>query len=94
MGGPAAALERALAPDVVVRSLRSAVPGFDPRRAVTTDLPLPDPAGRRPPPTDRHRTLEIPDHLDVGAMRAAASRLVGRDFAALGSDPRGRPSAT
>jgi tRNA pseudouridine38-40 synthase len=42
-------------------------------------------------PTDRHRTLEIPDRLDVAAMQDAASRMVGeRDFAALGSDPRGR----
>ena len=42
-------------------------------------------------PTDRHRTLEIPDHLDVAAMQAAAHRMVGeRDFAALGSDARGR----
>jgi tRNA pseudouridine38-40 synthase len=41
-------------------------------------------------PTDRHRTLEIPDHLDVAAMRDAAARMVGeRDFAALGSDPHG-----
>jgi tRNA pseudouridine38-40 synthase len=42
-------------------------------------------------PTDRHRTLEIPDRLDVAAMQDAANRMVGeRDFAALGSDARGR----
>jgi tRNA pseudouridine38-40 synthase len=42
-------------------------------------------AGERRP-TDRHRTLEIDDRLDVAAMRAAAEALPGeRDFAALGS---------
>jgi tRNA pseudouridine38-40 synthase len=85
-------LNAALAPDVVVRSLRSAAPGFDPRRdavARTYRYRIRQDGDRRP--TDRHRTLEIPDHLDVAAMRAAAARMVGeRDFAALGSDPRGR----
>jgi tRNA pseudouridine38-40 synthase len=82
----------ALAPDVVVRSLRSVTPGFDPRRAAearTYRYRIRQDGDRRP--TDRHRALEIPDHLDVAAMRDAAARLVGeRDFAALGSDPRGR----
>jgi tRNA pseudouridine38-40 synthase len=42
-------------------------------------------------PTDRHRTLEIGDRLDVAAMRAAAAEFPGeRDFAALGSDAGGR----
>jgi tRNA pseudouridine38-40 synthase len=42
-------------------------------------------------PVDRHRTLEIGDRLNVAAMRSAAAELLGeRDFAALGSDPRGR----
>jgi tRNA pseudouridine38-40 synthase len=85
-------LNAALASDVVVRSLRSAAPGFDPRRAAvarTYRYRIRQDGDRRP--TDRHRTLEIPDHLDVAAMRDAAARMVGeRDFAALGSDPRGR----
>ncbi len=85
-------LNAALAPDVVVRSLRSARPGFDPRRAAVTRTyryRIREDGDRRP--TDRHRTLEIPDHLDVAAMRDAAARMVGeRDFAALGSDPRGQ----
>jgi tRNA pseudouridine38-40 synthase len=85
-------LNAALAPDVVVRSLRSAAPGFDPRRdavARTYRYRIRQGGDRRP--TDRHRTLEIPDHLDVAAMRDAAARMVGeRDFAALGSDPHGR----
>jgi tRNA pseudouridine38-40 synthase len=85
-------LNAALAPDVVVRSLRSAAPGFDPRRdavARTYRYRIRQDGDRRP--TDRHRTLEIPDHLDVAAMRDAAARMVGeRDFAALGSDPNGR----
>jgi tRNA pseudouridine38-40 synthase len=85
-------LNAALAPDVVVRSLRSAARGFDPRRdavARTYRYRVRQDGDRRP--TDRHRTLEIPDHLDVAAMRDAAARMVGeRDFAALGSDPHGR----
>lgn len=85
-------LNAALAPDVVVRSLRSAAPGFDPRRdavARTYRYRIRQDGDRRP--TDRHRTLEIPDRLDVAAMRDAAARMVGeRDFAALGSDPHGR----
>lgn len=85
-------LNAALAPDVVIRSLRSAGTGFDPRRAAvarTYCYRIRQDGDRRP--TDRHRTLEIPDHLDVAAMRDAAARMVGeRDFAALGSDARGQ----
>jgi tRNA pseudouridine38-40 synthase len=85
-------LNAALAPDVVIRSLRSAAPGFDPRRAAvarTYRYRIRQGGDRRP--TDRHRTLEIPDRLDVAAMQDAARRMVGeRDFAALGSDARGR----
>ena len=85
-------LNGALAPDVVVRSLRGATPGFDPRRAAvarTYRYRIRQDGDRRP--TDRHRTLEIPDHLDVAAMRDAAAVMVGeRDFAALGSDARGQ----
>lgn len=85
-------LNALLAPDVAVRGLRSASRGFDPRRAATSRTyryRIRQGGDRRP--TDRHRTLEIPDRLDVDAMRRAAARMVGeRDFAALGSDPRGR----
>jgi tRNA pseudouridine38-40 synthase len=81
-------LNAALAPDVVVRSLRSSPPGFDPRRAATARTyryRIRQGGDRRP--TERHRTLEIPDRLDVAAMRGAADRMVGeRDFAAFGSD--------
>ena len=85
-------LNGALAPDVAVRALRAAPRDFDPRRAAvarTYRYRIRQGGDRRP--TDRHRTLEIPDRLDVAAMRDAAARMVGeRDFAALGSDPRGR----
>lgn len=85
-------LNAALPRDVRVRSLRPARAGFDPRREAAVRIYRyrirTDGDGR---PTDRHRTLEIPDHLDVTAMQAAAERMIGeRDFAALGSDARGR----
>jgi tRNA pseudouridine38-40 synthase len=85
-------LNAALPPDLGVRSLRPVDAGFDPRRdalwrvyryRIRTD------AAKRP--LERHRTLDIDDHLDVAAMQAAAARMVGqRDFAALGSHARGR----
>jgi tRNA pseudouridine38-40 synthase len=85
-------LNAVLPQDLAVRSLRSAPPGFDPRRDASWRVyryrirMLGD---RRP--TERHRTLDIGDRLDVAAMRAAAAELLGeRDFAALGSDPQGR----
>lgn len=85
-------LNRALAPDVAVRALRGAPAGFDPRRAAvarTYRYRIRQDGDRRP--TDQHRVLEIPDRLDVAVMRDAATRMIGeRDFAALGSDPRGR----
>lgn len=85
-------LNAALPRDVRVRSLRPARAGFDPRREAAVRIYRyrirTDGDGR---PTDRHRTLEIPDRLDVAAMQAAAARMVGeRDFAALGSDARGQ----
>ncbi len=85
-------LNAMLPPDLVVRSLRPAPPGFDPRRdarwRVYRYRILTNEARR---PLERHRTLEIDDRLDVTAMRAAAARMVGeRDFASLGSDARGR----
>ena len=81
-----------LPPDLAVRSLRSAPADFDPRREARWRVyryRIRTAGSRRP--ADRHRTLEIRDRLDVVAMRAAAEELQGeRDFAALGSDARGR----
>lgn len=81
-----------LPPDLVVRSLSPAPQGFDPRRdarwRVYRYRILMNGARR---PSERHRTLEIDDRLDVAAMRAAAARMVGhRDYAALGTDANGR----
>jgi tRNA pseudouridine38-40 synthase len=85
-------LNAVLPPDLVVRSLRSAAPGFDPRRDATWRVyryRIRMAADRRP--AERYRTLEIDERLDVAAMRAAAASLLGeRDFAALGSDAHGR----
>jgi tRNA pseudouridine38-40 synthase len=85
-------LNAALPPDLAVRSLRPVPRAFDPRRDARwrvyryrirmngTSRPL-----------ERHRTLEVDDHLDVTAMQAATQGMVGeRDFAALGSHARGR----
>jgi tRNA pseudouridine38-40 synthase len=85
-------LNAALPPDLVVRSLRPAARGFDPRRdarwRVYRYRVLTNGARR---PLERHRTLEIDDRIDVEAVRAAAARMIGeRDFAALGSHVRGR----
>ncbi|TMB57953.1 MAG: tRNA pseudouridine(38-40) synthase TruA [Chloroflexi bacterium] len=85
-------LNAVLPADLAVRSLRAAPAGFDPRRDATrrTYRYRIRMTGDRHP-LDRHRTLEIGDRLDVSAMRAAANELVGeRDFAALGSNARGR----
>jgi tRNA pseudouridine38-40 synthase len=85
-------LNAVLPPDLAVRSLRPARPGFDPRRDALWRVyryRIAMNGARRP--ADRHRTLEIDDRLDVDAMRAAAERMVGtRDFASLGSDAHGR----
>ena len=85
-------MNAALPPDLVVRSLRSASPGFDPRRDAIARVyryRIRMAGDRRM--ADRHRTLEIDDRLDVGAMRAAAAALLGeRDFGALGSHAHGR----
>ena len=85
-------LNAILPPDLVVRSLRSAEPGFDPRRDALWRVyryRIRMAGDRRP--ADRHWALEINDRLDLAAMRRAAGGLPGvRDFAALGSDPRGR----
>jgi tRNA pseudouridine38-40 synthase len=85
-------LNALLPPDLAVRSLRDAPPGFDPRRDAVERIyryRIRTDADKRP--LDRHRTLEIDDRLDVAAMRRAAKRLLGeRDFAALGSDRHGR----
>jgi tRNA pseudouridine38-40 synthase len=85
-------LNAILPPDLAIRSLRSAAAGFDPRRdAVARVYRYRIRTGGRSQPLDRHRALEIEDRLDVAAMKAAASVLVGeRDFGALGSDEHGR----
>jgi tRNA pseudouridine38-40 synthase len=85
-------LNAALPPDLVVRSLRAAADGWDPRRdahwrvyryRVLTN------GTRRP--LERYRTLEIDDGLDVGAMQVASERMLGeRDFGSLGSHATGR----
>src|SRR5688500_1805010 len=85
-------LNAALPPDLAVRSLRAARPGFDPRREARWRVYryriLMNGARH---PLERYRTLEIDDRIDVEAMAAAAARMVGeRDFAALGSHVRGR----
>jgi tRNA pseudouridine38-40 synthase len=85
-------LNALLPDDLAVRSLRPVAPGFDPRRDARWRVyryRILTNGTRRP--TERHRTLEIDERLDVAAMRAAAERMVGhRDYAALGSDARGR----
>ena len=85
-------LNAALPPDLTVRSLRAAKPGFDPRREARWRVYryriLVNGARH---PLERHRTLEIDEPLDAAAMRAAAARMLGeRDFAAMGADARGR----
>jgi tRNA pseudouridine38-40 synthase len=85
-------LNAALPPDLAVRSLRAVGRDFDPRRdarwRVYRYRILMNGVRR---PSERHRTLEIDEPLDVAAMRAAAARMLGeRDFAALGADARGR----
>ena len=84
-------LNAVLPPDLAVRALGWTRPGFDPRRdALRRVYRYRIRTGGDVRPLDRHRTVEIDGALDVGAMRAAAARLVGeRDFAALGSDAHG-----
>jgi tRNA pseudouridine38-40 synthase len=84
-------LNAVLPPDLAVRALRWAPAGFDPRRdALWRVYRYRIRTGGAVRPLERHRTVEIDDALDVGAMRAAAERMVGeRDFAALGSDAHG-----
>jgi tRNA pseudouridine38-40 synthase len=85
-------LNAVLPDDLAVRALRGVPEGFDPRRdarwrVYRYRIRM---AGSRQP-VERHRTLEIGDRLDVEAMRAAATKLLGeRDFGALGSDVQGR----
>jgi tRNA pseudouridine38-40 synthase len=85
-------LNGALPPDLAVRSLRAAAPGFDPRRDATWRVyryRIRTGADRRP--GERHRTLEIDSRLDAVAMQAAAQELLGeRDFASLGGVQPGR----
>lgn len=85
-------LNAVLPRDMAVHGLRAAAAGFDPRRdAVRRVYRYRIRMSGRMRPLERHRTLEIDDRLDVGAMRAAAASIPGeRDFAALGSDAHGR----
>jgi len=85
-------LNAALPRDVAIRSLTPVPRGFDPRRdarwRVYRYRILMNGVRR---PLERYRTLEIDEPLDVGAMRAAASGMLGeRDFSALGANARGR----
>jgi len=84
-------LNAVLPPDLAVRALSWAPPAFDPRRdALWRVYRYRIRTGGDVRPLERHRTVEIDDRLDVGAMRAAAEHLVGeRDFAALGSNAHG-----
>jgi tRNA pseudouridine38-40 synthase len=84
-------LNAVLPPDLAVRALGWARSGFDPRRdALWRVYRYRIRTGGGVRPLERHRTVEIDGTLDIGAMRAAAVRLVGeRDFAALGSDAHG-----
>lgn len=85
-------LNAVLPADLVVRSLRPAPAGFDPRRDARWRVyryRIRMGGDRRP--LERHRALEIDDRLDVASMQDAAGRLVGeRDFAALGRHAGGR----
>ncbi len=84
-------LNALLPEDLAVLRIAAVGPGFDPRRDAVRRryrYRVRDRGRRRP--TDRHRTLEIDEPLDVGAMAAAAERMVGeRDWAAFGSVERG-----
>jgi tRNA pseudouridine38-40 synthase len=84
-------LNAVLPPDLAVRSVGWAPSGFDPRRDASWRVyRYRIRTGGSVRPMERHRAVEIDDELDLGAMRAAAERLVGeRDFAALGSHPHG-----
>ena len=91
MGGAAAALERgtgagrggALAP---FRGVAGSILGG----TAVARLLLPDPAGRRPPPDRPASDARDPRPPGRGRHARRGGALVGeRDFAALGSDPRG-----
>ncbi len=85
-------LNALLPDDVAVRRMRATHRGFDPRReAMARVYRYRIRMEGVAKPLERHRTLEINDRLDVGAMRVAAASITGeRDFAALGSDAHGR----
>jgi tRNA pseudouridine38-40 synthase len=77
--------------DLAVRGLRPVPSAFDPRRDALWRVYRYRIRTGPVRPLDRHRTAAVDERLDVDAMREAAGRLVGeRDFAALGSHPRGR----
>ena len=85
-------LNATLPRDLSIRRLRPSPSRFDPRRDAIARVyryRIRTAGSRRP--LDRHWTLEIGERLDRDAMQAAGDRLVGEhDFAAFGSDPRGR----
>jgi tRNA pseudouridine38-40 synthase len=85
-------LNASLPRDLAVRTLVATTRGFDPRRDAIARIyryRIADGGEKRP--LERYRTLEIDERLDVEAMAAAAACMVGeRDYAALGSDARGR----
>lgn len=81
-----------LPPDLAVRGLRPVPSTFDPRRdALWRVYRYRIRVGGPVRPLERHRTVAVDGPLDVAAMRDAAGRMLGeRDFAALGSNSRGR----
>lgn len=78
--------------DLAIRRLRPVRAAFDPRRdAVARVYRYRIRTGGERRPIERRTTWEIDDRPDASVMQAAADRLVGEhDFAAFGSDPRGR----
>jgi tRNA pseudouridine38-40 synthase len=89
--GLARALNRQLAPDVVVRRAEEAAPGFDARRSATGrayryliwNAPAPDPLLA---PVAWH----VSDELDLGSMRTASDVLLGsHDFRSFCRRPPG-----
>jgi tRNA pseudouridine38-40 synthase len=72
-----------LPPDVVVREITHAAPGFDARFAAVGRRYRYRVTDRPPDPLRRHDTVTWPRPLDVALMNGAAQRLVGQhDFAA------------
>lgn len=83
------ALNALLPDDIRVRRVQAAVPGFHARKSVVSkEYRYFIWNGEVLPPPLRHFRTHVRTGLDVAAMRAAASRLVGRhDFAAFTANP-------